>query len=167
MLEQGALLYEMGCLEEAAVALERSREANVRAGQPRWVAESLRCLAKLALEQDAPERAEALLREALELEDPQTQAWGVGNTLWQLGRARRVRGNLDGAREAMEESVRLCREVGDRPGLAERLTDLAAVALQAGDRAAAAAACQEALALTRRHAPALVEGVLKTMELCA
>jgi len=167
MLEQGALLYEMGCLEEAAVALERSREANVRAGQPRWVAESLRCLAKLALEQDAPERAEALLKEALELEDPQTQAWGVGNTLWQLGRARRVRGNLDGAREAMEESVRLCREVGDRPGLAERLTDLAAVALQAGDRAAAAAACQEALALTRRHAPALVEGVLKTMELCA
>lgn len=167
MLEQGALLYEMGCREEAAVALERSREANARAGQLRWVAESLRCLAKLALDEQAPERAETLLTEALALEDPQTQAWGVSNTLCQLARVRRARGDLGGARGALEESVRLCREVGDRPGLAERLTDLAVVTLQAGDLAAATAACQEALALARRFAPAMVEGVLKTMELCA
>ena len=51
-----------------------------------------------------------------------------------LGFAETAAGRLDGARELLEESVRLRREIGFIPGVAAGVLALAELAARAGDR---------------------------------
>ncbi len=64
-----------------------------------------------------------------------------------LGFAEMAAGRLDGARELLEESVRLRREIGFTPGVAAGVLALAELAAQAGDRDRALALVDEATAI--------------------
>jgi tetratricopeptide (TPR) repeat protein len=63
-----------------------------------------------------------------------------------LGFAEMAAGRLDGARELLEESVRLRREIGFTPGVAAGMLALAELAAQAGDRDRALVLLDEATA---------------------
>jgi DNA-binding winged helix-turn-helix (wHTH) protein/tetratricopeptide (TPR) repeat protein len=76
-----------------------------------------------------------------------TRALGFAATL--RGEAHLLRGDLAAAREALEASVVLHREVQADTGLAHALQRLAEVALAEGNRAEAEARCREALPLAR------------------
>ena len=64
-----------------------------------------------------------------------------------LGFAEMAAGRLDGARELLEESVRLRQEIGFTPGVAAGLLALADLAARAGDRDRALALLDEATAI--------------------
>jgi tetratricopeptide (TPR) repeat protein len=84
------------------------------------------------------------LRRARELaaaaSDPLTLSYAVRH----LGFADMVAGRLDSAREQLEESIRLRRDIGFMPGVAAGLLALAEVAAQAGDPNQAQALLDEA-----------------------
>jgi hypothetical protein len=67
-------------------------------------------------------------------------------------------GRLDAARENLEESVRLRREIGFRPGVAAGLLALAELAARGGDRGQALALLDEADSIA---ADADAHGVLR------
>jgi tetratricopeptide (TPR) repeat protein len=64
-----------------------------------------------------------------------------------LGFAEMAAGRLEGARELLEESVRLCRELGFAPGVAAGVLALGELAARAGDRDRALALLDEATAI--------------------
>ena len=64
-----------------------------------------------------------------------------------LGFAEMAAGRLDGARELLEESVRLRREIGFAPGVAAGVLALAELAARAGDRDRALVLLDEAAAI--------------------
>jgi tetratricopeptide (TPR) repeat protein len=64
-----------------------------------------------------------------------------------LGFAEMAAGRLDGARELLEQSVRLRREIGFTPGVAAGLLALAELAARAGERDRALALLDEATAI--------------------
>jgi tetratricopeptide (TPR) repeat protein len=64
-----------------------------------------------------------------------------------LGFAEMAAGRLDGARELLEESVRLRREIGFTPGVAAGVLALAELAARAGDRDRALELLDEATAI--------------------
>ncbi|HUM67324.1 MAG TPA: tetratricopeptide repeat protein [Chloroflexota bacterium] len=68
---------------------------------------------------------------------------GTGMLAW-------CQGEYTAAQTALEESVRLCRQLGDRPGLAEALCWLANVLLDRGQRQAAYLAASESQALSQQ-----------------
>jgi tetratricopeptide (TPR) repeat protein len=70
---------------------------------------------------------------------------GVADTLWILGIAARLEGDLDRSRELAEESLRIHREEGDRFGATDALHTLGRTALAQGDLDTAAASFLEAL----------------------
>jgi CHAT domain-containing protein/tetratricopeptide (TPR) repeat protein len=73
----------------------------------------------------------------------------LGTTLQSLGGAYRMRGELDRAREAIEQALALKRQAGDRYGEAATLRSLAGVELDAGRPEQARAHAQRALELSR------------------
>lgn len=75
-----------------------------------------------------------------------------------LGFAEMAAGRLDGARELLEESVRLRREIGFAPGVAAGVLALAELATRAGDRDRAMALLDEARAIA---AEAGAQGILR------
>ena len=75
-----------------------------------------------------------------------------------LGFAEMAAGRLDGARELLEESVRLRREIGFAPGVAAGLLALAELDARAGDRDRARALLDEATAIA---ADAGAHGILR------
>jgi tetratricopeptide (TPR) repeat protein len=68
-----------------------------------------------------------------------------------LGIAAHMAGRLDEARECLEESSRLRREVGNLPGVAANMVGLAYVAAAQNRRADALATLDEAHAIARAH----------------
>ena len=86
------------------------------------------------------ERARVLAEQA---EDPMTLSY----VLRHLGYAEHTAGRLDAARAWFEESTRLRRELGFRPGVAANLVGLIYVAAAQGRRADALALADEAIAL--------------------
>jgi tetratricopeptide (TPR) repeat protein len=75
-----------------------------------------------------------------------------------LGFAEMAAGRLDGARDLLEESVRLRREIGFAPGVAAGVLALAELAARAGDRDRAVALLDEATAIA---AEAGAQGILR------
>jgi tetratricopeptide (TPR) repeat protein len=80
---------------------------------------------------------------AAEVEDKLTLSYACRH----LGYADMAAGNLDAARERLEESVRLRREIGFRPGVAAGLLALAELAAEERDSQRAAALLDEAYAI--------------------
>jgi tetratricopeptide (TPR) repeat protein len=80
---------------------------------------------------------------ATQVGDKQTMSDGLRH----LGIAEHAAGRLDKARERLEESVRLRREIGLMPGVAANLVGLAYIAAGQGHRDEALALAQEAGAI--------------------
>ncbi|WP_250007641.1 tetratricopeptide repeat protein [Actinoplanes sp. M2I2] len=86
-------------------------------------------------------------RLAAEAGDRGTQA----EALRHLGIAAHAAGRLDEAREQLEESSRLRREIGNLPGVASNMVGLAYIAAAQGRRTDALATLDEARAIARAH----------------
>ncbi len=165
-MERASALAWLGERDQAREALEESLATFRQSGDKRWSAECLRGLARLARENGDSAGAITRLQDALPLEDPTTEAWGVSNTLHELGQTLMAAGDLEGALPALKRAIELGRQVGDQPGLVLWLNDYARAALRAGDRINALASCEEALTLARRNAPQLVADVLSVYAEC-
>jgi len=94
---------------------------------------------------------------AIEVGDKLTQSYAVRH----LGFADLAAGNVEAARERLEESVRLRREIGFGPGVAAGVLALAEVADDEGDTERAAALLDEAQAIAEESGAA---GVLRWIE---
>jgi predicted ATPase/class 3 adenylate cyclase len=160
LLERASLIHEAGDLPRAKRAFERCFRLLRRENNVRWMAESLRGIARISCDQGAYAEAVARLEAALLLEDPEERAWGRSTTLAELAEAREALGDYAGARSSIEESIRLGSQVGDEPALAGRLERLGGIARALGDTNAAALAFEGALLKARRHAPDTVERIL-------
>jgi tetratricopeptide (TPR) repeat protein len=75
---------------------------------------------------------------------------GLGNLLWE---------DLDSARKALEVSLQVRRELGDRPAVARSLNDLAVVIFMLGDFAAAKTLLEESLEYLREMGDARHEAI--------
>jgi len=100
------------------------------------------------------ERSRAL---AAQVDDPLTMSYALRH----LGIAAHEAGRLDVARELLEESVRLRREIGFLPGVAANLVGLAYLAAEAGRRDDARALLDEAGSVA---AAADAHGVLRQVD---
>jgi len=85
----------------------------------------------------------------------------VSYALRHLGIAEHAAGRLDAARERLEESMRLRREIGFLPGVAANLVGLAYIAAAQGRRAEALALIEEAAAIA---AAAGAHGIMRQVE---
>jgi tetratricopeptide (TPR) repeat protein len=94
---------------------------------------------------------------AVEIDDKLTQSYAVRH----LGFADLAAGNLAAARERLEESVRLRREIGFTPGVAAGLLALAELAGEEGDTERAAALLDEAHAVAEESG---ARGVLRWID---
>jgi tetratricopeptide (TPR) repeat protein len=94
---------------------------------------------------------------AVEIGDKLTQSYAVRH----LGFADLAAGNVEAARERLEESVRLRREIGFGPGVAAGILALAEVADEEGDTERAAALLDEAQAIAEESD---ATGVLRWIE---
>lgn len=94
---------------------------------------------------------------AVEIDDKLTQSYAVRH----LGFADLAAGNLAAARERLEESVRLRREIGFTPGVAAGLVALAELAGEEGDAERAAALLDEAHAVAEESG---ARGVLRWID---
>jgi tetratricopeptide (TPR) repeat protein len=113
ILNRGSILRVLGRTQEAVAtgrhALERVREISER----RVEGYALHELA-LSLEQAGePDRAEAMLEEALALREKIRYLPGIASTCSELGRLRAEAGRADEARKGLERAVSVATEVGD------------------------------------------------------
>ncbi len=93
---------------------------------------------------------------AAQVGDERTRA----EALRHLGIAAHMAGRLDEARDRLEESTRLRREIGALPGVAANMVGLAYIAGAQGHRADALATLDEAYAIAEAHgARAIVEQI--------
>jgi tetratricopeptide (TPR) repeat protein len=127
---------------------ERAAELYARLGDRRGEAEALFWVGTFhqVVHGDNTAALPALKRSyelAVEVSDKLTLSYAARH----LGFAGIADGNLDAAREQLEESVRLRREIGFRPGVAAGLLALAELAGQEGDSQRAAALLDEAQAI--------------------
>ena len=166
MLERGALLLHTGDRAAAEQVFRRTLAGYEKTGETWWVAECLRALARIACEEGRLDEAQAHLDRALTLEQVPLQSWGVSNTLLEVGFLRRARGDTEGASEAFADSIRFCREVGDSPGLVRRLVALAECDRAIAQPESARLACNEAIALARRHSLDQVGRVTELLGRC-
>jgi tetratricopeptide (TPR) repeat protein len=141
--------WRLGQLDLALSEAEASCTLLRSTGDRRGVALALECVGLVSLGRGEYQRAEAALREALELYEEVGEAWHAANTLFLLGEAT-VPNDPVGARALYRESLDRFRPLGDPWGIAWPLVGLGGLALRAGDCAEARARFNEALQL-RRH----------------
>jgi tetratricopeptide (TPR) repeat protein len=126
-------------------SFERAAELYRRLGDVRGEGESLfwiGCLHQV-VRRDA-DTAVPLLQRSYELAAQAGDTMTMSEALRHLGIADHFAGRLDAARERLEESVRLRRELGLLPGVAANLVGLAYIAAADGRRADARALLDEA-----------------------
>ncbi|WP_433214353.1 tetratricopeptide repeat protein [Microtetraspora malaysiensis] len=131
---------------------ERALELYLALGDARGEAEALfwiGCLHQVVRRDNetAVPELEQSCRLAAQVGDKPTQA----EALRHLGIAAHMAGRLDEARERLEESSRLRREVGALPGVAANMVGLAYIAAAQDRRAVALATLDEAHAIAQAH----------------
>ncbi|SCE93717.1 tetratricopeptide repeat protein [Micromonospora mirobrigensis] len=145
---------------------ERAAALYQAVGDPRGQAEAqfwIGCLHQVIRRDDdiAVPHLELAAQLATAAGDPPTRA----EALRHLGIAAHTAGRLDEARERLEESSRLRREVGALPGVAANLVGLAYIAAAQGRHADALDALDEANSIARaHHAHAVVRQVAQARE---
>ena len=110
---------------------------------------------------DGPHPVPALERShelAVQAGDKRTMSYALRH----LGIAEHMAGRLDAARERLEESVRLRREIGHLPGVAANLVGLAYIAVAHDRPADARAIIEEARAIAEATG---AHGILRSIEL--
>ncbi|MFD2077751.1 Tetratricopeptide repeat-containing protein [Actinopolymorpha cephalotaxi] len=130
---------ELACFERAA---EEYRRRGDRAGEGRalfWQGCYHQVLGK-----DGETAVPLLERAATLSRDADDDLW-LSYSLRHLAIARHQAGDLDGARDLLEQSTRLRRAVGFEEGVAANLVGLAFVAVDRGDRAGAERIAREAI----------------------
>nr|WTA65290.1 tetratricopeptide repeat protein [Micromonospora sp. NBC_00855] len=137
---------------------ERALELYRALGDPRGEAEALfwiGCLHQFIRRDDetAVPYLERSCRLAAETGDTSTRS----EALRHLGIAAHAAGRLDEARERLEESTRLRREVGALPGVASNMIGLAYIAAAQDRRADALAILDEADTIARTHGAHAIE----------
>ncbi|MEH0845281.1 tetratricopeptide repeat protein [Micromonospora sp. CPCC 205711] len=141
---------------------ERAAELYRRLGDERGEAEALfwiGCVHQL-IRKDERAAAPAFAR-ARDLATRVGDRLTLSYVLRHLAFAEHAAGQLDAARERMEESTRLRREIGFGPGVAANLVALAFLAMDGGRRDDAAALVDEAAAVAEASGAA---GVLRWVE---
>jgi predicted ATPase/DNA-binding CsgD family transcriptional regulator len=93
--------------------------------------------------------ARARLEELLELDMPDRRLRATA--LSRAGRLAWRQQDHERARGLLEESVAIVRELGDKPGLARRLRNLALVSMSEGDLETGIRLCEESAAIFRAH----------------
>ena len=117
---------------------------------PEARAQALMGMGWLALEQDDMELAKAAAEEGLELTTKTEIEKGVEAFFWGvLGDVAKHRGERKEATRLYEQSLSLCREVGDEQGIAWALLDLANVSSDQEEHARAARFLEEGLLLAK------------------
>ena len=157
LMERGCLLHMMGDTVHGEAVIHECLDAYTAIGSNWGQAECLRALGRMACEGARYDEARTHLRAALDLEDPRHQAWGVSNTLFELGNVGAAEGDPATALEHYQQSLRLSRDLEDQPGLIMRLLAVARTSRDLGERQAAATAAREALMRARRHAPGMAD----------
>ncbi|MFC7484047.1 tetratricopeptide repeat protein [Luedemannella flava] len=94
---------------------------------------------------------------AAQVGDKRTRSWALRH----LGIAAHLTGRLDEARERLEESSKLRREVGVLPGVAANMVGLAYIAAAQGRPVDALATLDEADAIARAHGAHAVVGQIE------
>ncbi|HUA27928.1 MAG TPA: tetratricopeptide repeat protein [Streptosporangiaceae bacterium] len=107
------------------------------------------------------ETAVPLLERSLELAALEDDKRTMSEALRHLGIAEHGAGRLDQARERLEESVRLRREIGFLPGVAGNLVGLSYIAAGQGRREDALALIEEATAIAKANGD---RGILHQLE---
>jgi tetratricopeptide (TPR) repeat protein len=141
----GALLLELGRLEEARGPSEKALEVFVESGHRYREGVMLTNLARLAMEQGRLEDALVLGYRALELTEEIDDSEGVVAALHSLGDSHRLIGDLRAARESLERALQQCREHELSYFLVHVLSSLAALELAEGDAGAAVERARSAL----------------------
>jgi predicted ATPase len=149
---QADVAEDQGDYDRAAMLWQESLTLARELGEIRETAGILGSLGRLARLSGDQDGAAALLEESLGLMESEDRP-AIANVLHELGRVAQARGDRRRAKALHRESLALCREVGDREGIAESLERLAALAVAEAhaDRAArllgAAAALRAAIGL--------------------
>jgi tetratricopeptide (TPR) repeat protein len=128
----GALLLELGRLEEARGPSEKALEVFVESGHRYREGVMLTNLARLAMEQGRLEDAAALALRALELTEAIEDAEGIAASLHSLGDAQRLAGDTQAARESYDRALRDAREHDLGYFVVHTLASLAALDLAEG-----------------------------------
>jgi ATP/maltotriose-dependent transcriptional regulator MalT len=97
------------------------------------------------------ERETELLEESLALSREAGSLRGMANTLFMMGMAWRVRGDLESATQLFEEALTMFRQMGDQARIASVLTHVGYTFLVQGDLERAAAASEEAAGMLREQ----------------
>ncbi|MEW9531169.1 tetratricopeptide repeat protein [Microbispora sp. NPDC049125] len=141
---------------------QRAADVYRRLGDVRGEAESLFWIGVFhqVVRNDA-ESAVPLLERSRELAAQVGDKLTMSYALRHLGIAEHFAGRLDAARERLEESVRLRREIGFMPGVAANLIGLAYIAAGRGERDQALALIEEAGAIAEANG---AHGVMRSVE---
>jgi DNA-binding CsgD family transcriptional regulator len=129
-----------GDLRRARALLEAAVDDAARRNHERWLPCSLYALASVEAAAGELGRADALLRQAMDVEDAHVESWIVSLIATWTGRT-------DVAREAAQRRLRDATRRGERPGIARARSLLGLLALSEGDAAAAASELREAVRL--------------------
>lgn len=149
----GNLYYQLGVFDRAGEHLNEALTLRRRTGATReQLIASLTSLASVRHESGAPDEAETLLREALDL----SRAPGVelhtaeAGVLSDLAAVHRSRGRFDVAESHAREALAMRRALGEPAGLADTLNGLGMALHDGGKAADAVAALEEGLRLARQ-----------------
>ena len=132
---------ELALFERAAELYRALADARGESEALFWIG----CFHQVARQDD--QAAVPILERSLKLADASGDKHTASEALRHLGIAEHRAGRLDGARERLEESARLRREIGQLPGVAANLVGLAYIAAADGRPDDARALLTEAAAL--------------------
>jgi eukaryotic-like serine/threonine-protein kinase len=149
----GNLYYQLGVFDRAREHLEEALtlRRNGSASREQLIT-SLSTLASVRHESGAPDEAEKLLREALDLARAPGAAMRAAEAgvLSDLAAVHRARGQFDAAEGHAREALAMRRELGEPAGLADTLNGLGMTLHDGGKATDAIAALEEGLRLARQ-----------------
>ncbi|HEV2593056.1 MAG TPA: tetratricopeptide repeat protein, partial [Gaiellaceae bacterium] len=143
----GSSLQVIGERKRALHAYEQSLQLFRALADERSIALLLHRVAMVALEQDDADRAEALLTESLELARRAGSRRAETQALGSLGSVERARGDTDRARQLFEQSEAMAADLGRTWWRGVMLTNLAELAFESSDYAAAESHASSSLRL--------------------
>lgn len=154
LFNQGHVLMELGQLEAARTALEKSRSGFEAEQNLSDSAYPITVLGWVAIFEKDPAEAENLFRTSFERREQLKHKRGMADSAHGLGRAALLRDDLEEAHSRLQESLVMAREVGADKAIAQILESLAVFAVRRKEmtRALTLSFAAEALR-ARNHTP--------------
>ncbi len=151
LFASGRMALRQGDLDHARAVFIEGRSLFAAAGEVGGVALCTAGLGWIAHVIGPVDQAVTLCREAVEVARESDEGWIVADALNNLGVALRSEGDLQGSREALEESLSLRRQIGDLEGVTAGLNGLALIAIAQDDFDSAEKLFGEAFAVSERR----------------